>query len=54
MLRGYALSEAMSLLNGVFPPMVINMVKAGEMGGDLTEVLRELSTYCLLDTSRCV
>ncbi len=45
LLRGYALSEAMSLLNGVFPPMVINMVKAGEMGGDLTEVMRELSTY---------
>lgn len=45
LLRGYALSEAMNLLNGVFPPLVVNMVKAGEMGGDLTVVMRELSTY---------
>ena len=45
LLRGYALSEAMNLLNGVFPPLAVNMVKAGEMGGDLTVVMRELSAY---------
>lgn len=43
--QGYTLSEAMSLLNGVFPPLVISMVKAGETGGDLSKVMRELSSY---------
>lgn len=45
LLQGYTLSEAMSLLNGVFPAMVVNMVKAGEMGGDLALVMRQLSKY---------
>lgn len=45
LLQGYTFSEAMSLLNGVFPAMVVNMVKAGEMGGDLALVMRQLSKY---------
>lgn len=45
LLRGYALSEAMNLLNGVFPAMVVNMVKAGETGGELTLVMRQISEY---------
>lgn len=45
LLQGYALSEALSLLHGVFPAMVVNMVKAGETGGDLTVVMKKLSEY---------
>ncbi len=36
---GQSLSEAMSKHGKVFPPMFVNMVKAGETGGVLDEVL---------------
>jgi type IV pilus assembly protein PilC len=36
---GQSLSEAMSKHSKVFPPMFVNMVKAGETGGVLDEVL---------------
>lgn len=42
---GYSLSEAMSKHPRVFDRLYTNMVKAGEAGGVLEEVLRRLSEY---------
>ncbi|MBN3554225.1 type II secretion system F family protein [Fictibacillus nanhaiensis] len=43
--QGNPLSSAMSRHRNVFPPMVINMVSAGEAGGSLDDTLDQLSTY---------
>lgn len=45
LLQGYTLSETMKMQGGVFPPLSVNMVKAGECGGELSEVMRELNCY---------
>lgn len=43
--QGNPLSNAMSRHRNVFPPMVINMVSAGEAGGSLDDTLDQLATY---------
>lgn len=45
LLQGYTLSEAMKLQGGAFPALAVNMVKAGESGGDLSKAVRELHSY---------
>ena len=42
---GTSLAEAMAQHPKVFPPLYVNMVKAGEIGGVLDEVLRRLVDY---------
>ena len=43
--EGSALHEALKAHPGVFPPVFVNMVKAGESGGVLDMVLRRLAEY---------
>ena len=43
--QGTSLSEALSKYPGYFPPVYVNMVKAGEAGGVLPEVLERLYDY---------
>ncbi len=43
--EGKFLSEALSSYPGIFSPVFINMVKAGESSGTLESVLRELSEF---------
>ena len=43
--RGLSFSDAMKNTKGVFSPMVINLVKAGEEGGVLDEVLDRLGKF---------
>lgn len=45
LLQGYGMSEALKLQNGVFPVLMVNMIRAGEIGGHMTETLKELSVY---------
>ncbi|MDE6357741.1 MAG: type II secretion system F family protein, partial [Eubacteriales bacterium] len=40
---GKNLSEAMQSLGGVFPEFMINMIKAGEMSGNLAEAIKRLA-----------
>lgn len=42
---GKRLSESMSKRPGVFPPLCVNMIRSGEVGGMLEEVLRRLSDF---------
>ena len=42
---GTSLSEALSDFRGVFSPLYINMVAAGEVGGALSEILDRLAIY---------
>ncbi len=42
---GTTLSEALSRYPGVFPPLFVNMVRAGELGGLLDEILKRLSEF---------
>ncbi len=42
---GKSFSEALAKYPGVFPKVYVNMVKAGEAGGALEEILARLSTY---------
>lgn len=42
---GTALAEAMGQHSHVFPPLYVNMVKAGEVGGVLDQVLNRLVEY---------
>lgn len=41
--KGRSLSEAMNSLNGVFPNFMINIIKAGEISGNLTESIKRLT-----------
>lgn len=43
--NGLSFSDAMQNRGGVFTPMVINLIKAGEAGGVLEEVLDRLAVY---------
>ena len=43
--RGIALSDAMELLGRTFPPMLINMVKAGEASGRLDETMLKMADH---------
>lgn len=43
--QGNPLSSALSRHRNVFPPMVINMISAGEAGGSLDDTLDQLATY---------
>ncbi|MCD8328209.1 MAG: type II secretion system F family protein [Ruminococcus sp.] len=43
--KGIALSDAMELLGRTFPPMLINMVKAGEASGRLDETMEKMANY---------
>jgi len=54
--KGYSLSEAMEQHPGVFNPLYISLVKAGEISGTLHTVLDELSEYLekIEDTRRKV
>lgn len=48
--KGIALSDAMELLGRTFPPMLINMVKAGEASGRLDETMEKMADYYEKDT----
>ncbi len=48
--KGIALSDAMELLGNTFPPMLINMVKAGEASGRLDETMEKMADYYEKDT----
>lgn len=48
--KGIALSEAMELLGRSFPPMLINMVRAGEASGRLDETMEKMADYYEKDT----
>lgn len=41
--RGTSLSDAMESMTGVFPELMINMIKAGEAGGNLDETTSRLA-----------
>lgn len=41
--RGISLSDAMESMTGVFPELMINMIKAGEAGGNLDETTSRLA-----------
>lgn len=43
--EGRSLSDSMAKQGEVFPPIVVNMVRAGEQSGALEEVLRRQSTH---------
>ncbi|MEZ6094864.1 MAG: type II secretion system F family protein [Pirellulaceae bacterium] len=43
--QGNSLANAISSLDGYFPPLVISIVKAGERGGRLEEAFRKLSRH---------
>lgn len=43
--KGFALYEAMLAQGGVFPPMLIHMVQAGEVGGSLDTVIERTAEY---------
>jgi type II secretory pathway component PulF len=43
--EGRSLSEAMGKQSDIFPPIVVNMVRAGEQSGALEEVLRRQSAH---------
>lgn len=43
--EGRSLSDAMGRQSGVFPPLVVNMVRAGEKSGALEEVLRRQASH---------
>lgn len=43
--KGNSLSAAMMAQVGAFPPLLINMVEAGELGGTLDESLASMATY---------
>lgn len=43
--KGSSLSEALVKQGRAFPPMMINMVKAGEMSGDLDNALNKLADH---------
>src|SRR5690606_20029877 len=47
---GVPLSGALDRQHGVFPPLYVNMVRAGEAGGSLEETLQRLADY--LERSR--
>src|SRR5690606_33029729 len=47
---GIPLSGALDRQHGVFPPLYVNMVRAGEAGGSLEETLHRLADY--LERSR--
>jgi type II secretory pathway component PulF len=44
-LEGRSLSDAMTRQSGVFPHMMVNMVRAGEQSGSLVDVLRRLGEH---------
>ena len=43
--RGYALNECMLAQDAVFPPMLIHMVRAGEISGSLEKVIERTAVY---------
>ncbi len=43
--RGLSLSQAMEAENGIFPPLLVHMVRAGESGGELEEILAKMARY---------
>ena len=43
--KGYALNEAMLAQGDVFPPMLVHMVRAGEISGSLDTVLERTAEY---------
>ena len=43
--KGRSLSEAMSDLESMFPPLLINMVSVGEVSGNLDEILQNMAVY---------
>ncbi len=47
---GIPLSAALDRQHGIFPPLYVNMVRAGEAGGSLEETLQRLADY--LERSR--
>jgi type II secretion system protein F len=49
---GAALSQALERHPRYFPPMVVNMVRAGEMSGQLGEVLERLAQFAEREQSR--
>jgi general secretion pathway protein F len=49
---GAALSEAMAVHQGAFPPFVVRLIKAGEISGGLDSILADLSRYTEQATAR--
>lgn len=45
LLQGYSMSETLAMQGGAFPVMMINMVKAGEIGGHMADTMEELGIY---------
>lgn len=43
--KGYSMAECMRMEGEVFPPMLINMVRAGEVSGNLDVVIDKCGTY---------
>ena len=43
--QGHSLSEAMESGEGTFPSLLIYMIRAGETGGELEEILRKMAEY---------
>ena len=43
--HGVDFSQAMEMQDGVFPPILIGMVRAGEAGGGLAEASEKMAEY---------
>lgn len=43
--KGYSLNECMAELGSVFPAMLVNMVRAGEVSGSLDRVIGKMADY---------
>ena len=43
--EGKSLSESMDLYPALFPKLLVQMIKSGEVGGNLQEVLERMATY---------
>lgn len=45
LIRGDSMSETLAMQGGAFPVLMINLVKAGELGGHMADTFEELGVY---------